>query len=143
MDGLSAIASVIAVVQISSKIFDLCWTYYLGAKDARENIRRLRDEMTSLQDVLTNVAELAEAQGSAKLSILSLLNQSDGPLQRCERELVGLVAKLEPNRGENGMKRLGLRALKWPFNSKEIDETIARIERLKSTFNLALASDQV
>jgi hypothetical protein len=81
MAGVGEAASIIVVVQISAQVFDLCRTYYLEVKEAGKDIQRLRDEVTSLQDVLTNVANLAEDPSSAKLSILSLLNQQDGPVQ--------------------------------------------------------------
>src|SRR5438876_186054 len=142
MDGLSAAASVIAVIQISGKVFDLCRTYYLEVRDAREDIKRLRDEVTTLQDVLTSVADLAEAPGSAKLSILSLLNQPDGPLQQCGTELEALATKLEIGQGKDKMKQFGLRALKWPFSSKDIDKAINAIGRYQATFSLALTADQ-
>ena len=142
MDGLSAAASVIAVIQISGRVFDLCRTYYLEVRDAREDIKRLRDEVTTLQDVLTNVADLAEAPGSAKLSILGLLNQPDGPLQQCGTELQVLATKLELGQGKDKMKQFGLRALKWPFSSKDIDKAIKAIGRYKATFGLALTADQ-
>ncbi|KAH0533900.1 hypothetical protein FGG08_007482, partial [Glutinoglossum americanum] len=141
MDGLSAAAGVIAVVQISGQVFDLCRTYYLEVKDARKDIKRLRDEVTSLQDVLANVADLADAPGSAKLSILGLLNRPDGPVQQCQTDLIGLVEKLEPWQGKDKMKQFGLRALKWPFSSKDVDKAITAIGRYKATFNLALTAD--
>src|SRR4051812_11175285 len=124
MDGLSAAASVIAVIQISGGFFDLCRTYYLEARDARKDIKRLRDEVTTLQDVLTSVADLAEAPGSAKLLILGLLNQPDGPLQQCGTELEVLATKLEICQGKDKMKQFGLRALKWPFSRKDTDKAI-------------------
>jgi ankyrin repeat domain-containing protein 50 len=142
MDGLSAAASVITVVQISSQVFDLCRTYYLEVKEARKDIQRLRDKVTSLQDVLANVADLADAPGSAKLSILNLLNQPDGPVQQCRRDLVGLAEKLDPGQGKDRMKNYRLRALKWPFSSKDVDKAITAIERHKATFHLALTADQ-
>ena len=141
MDGLSAAASILAVVQISGKIYDLCRAYYLEARDARDDIRRLRAEVTSLQDVLTNVADLAEAPGSDGLSVLHLLDRPDGPVQQCQVELVELITKLEPGRGRNEMKKFGMRALKWLLNTKEIDKAITHIERHKNTFNLALTAD--
>jgi hypothetical protein len=143
MDGLSAAASVIAVVQISAQVFDLCRTYYLEVKEARKDIQRLRDEVTSLQDVLTNVADLADDPGSAKLSILNLLNQQDGPVQQCQRDLVGIVVKLETGQGKNKMKQFGLRALKWPFSSKDVEKLLTTVGRHKATFNLALTADHV
>ena len=143
MDGLSRAASVIAVVQISAQVFDLCRTYYLEVKEARKDIQRLRDEVISLQDVLTNVADLAEDPGSAKPLILSLLNQHDGPVQQCQKDLIGLIAKLEPGKGKNKMNQFGLRALKWPFTSKDVEKLLVMIERHKATFNLALTTDHM
>jgi ankyrin repeat domain-containing protein 50 len=142
MDGLSGAASVIAVVQISSQVFNLCRTYYLEVKEARKDIKRLRDEVTSLQDTLANVVDLADAPGSAKLSILSLLNQPDGPVQQCRTDLVGLAAKLDSGQGKDRMKKFGLRALEWPFSSKDVDKAITAIGRHKATFHLALTADQ-
>jgi len=139
MDGISAAASVIAAIQIAGQVFDLCRKYYLEVKDARKDIQRLRDEVTSLQDVLINVADLTDAPGSAKSSILAL-NQPDGPVQQCRTELIRLATKLDPGQGKDKMTQLGLRALKWPFSSKEIDKAITTIGRHKMTFNLALAA---
>jgi hypothetical protein len=142
MDGLSAAASVIAVVQILGQVFDLCRTYLLEVKDARNDIRRLRDEVTSLEDVLTYVADLGRAPGSAKLSILGLLNKPGGPIQQCQTELRELAAKLETGQGKDKMKQFGLRALNWPFSSKDVDKAITVIKRNKATFSLALTADQ-
>jgi hypothetical protein len=85
--------------------------------------------VTSLQAVLTKVAELAEAPDSARLSALDSLNKSDGPIQQCQAELEGLVAKLDPMLGRDRMRQFGLRALKWPFSSKDVDKVITTIER--------------
>ena len=143
MDPVSAAASVIAVVQISGQVFQLCQAYYSGVKEARKNIKLLRDEITSLQDVLTHVADLAEDPGSANPSILSLLDQQNGPVQQCQKDLKGLVLKLEPGQENNKMKQFGLRALKWPFSSKDVEKLLTTIGRHKATFNLALTADNV
>ena len=141
MDGVSAAASIVALIQISEHLFGLCQEYFQGVKHAREDIQRLRDEILSLQDILINLKELTDAADSAKLSIFKTLNQIDGPVQRCQTHLNGLVTKLDPGLGENRMKQFGLRALKWPFNSKAVNEIIVVIERHKTTFSLALNVD--
>lgn len=41
------------------------------------------------------------------------------------------------------MKRVGLRALKWPFSSAEVDKTVTALERCKAAFTLALTTDQI
>jgi hypothetical protein len=143
MAALGEAASIIAVIQVSGKVFDLCQTYYLGVKEARKDIQRLREEVMLLQDILTNVADLAEDPGTAKQSILSLLNQPHGPVQQCQKDLTGLVAKLEPGQAKDKMKQFGLRALKWPFTSKDIEKLLVITGRYKVTFNLALTADHV
>ncbi len=141
MDGLSAAASVIAVIQISAQVFDLCRTYYLNVKDARKDIQRLRNEVNSLQDILVNVADLANAPQSPSLQTLNLINQKDGPLEQCRLELTALLAKLDPEEGTSKAK-LALRSLKWPLHSKEIDQVLLSIGRYKSSFILSLSTDQ-
>jgi ankyrin repeat domain-containing protein 50 len=145
MDGLSAVASVIAVIQITQQIFTICQTYYLEVKDARKDIRLLRDEVTSLQDVLTNIKYLGDFIGSAELLNLKLLNQPNGPLYHCQVELETLFSKLEPGTktGHGKMKHFGLRALKWPLTSNDVHKVITQTERRKTLFNLALSSDQM
>ena len=129
MDGLSAAASVIAAIQVSSQVFDLCRTYYLEVKDARTDIQRLRDEMTALQDVLTSVADLANAPSSDKLSVLRLISKPYGPLQDCRAELERLLANLEESR-------------EWPFSRQDVGKVITAIERYKAMFGIALTVDQ-
>ncbi|TVY35584.1 hypothetical protein LSUB1_G005613 [Lachnellula subtilissima] len=141
MDGLSAAASVVALVQISGQIYNLCQTYYSGVKSAREDIRRLRNEVTSLQDVLNGVADLADSPASAKLAVLDLLNQPGGLVQQCRTELAGLITKLVDGQGDGTMKSLGLRALKWPFTKKDVDATVSIVGRQKALFHLALTTD--
>jgi len=141
MDGVSAAASVVAIIQISGQVFALCQGYYSEVKNARKDISRLRDEVTSLQDVLTNVRDLADAPGSSKLSNLDLLNQPDGLIQQCATELEGLAAKLNTGQGRDHMRQFGLRALKWPFSGKDVDKAISVIRGQKEMFNLALTAD--
>ncbi|KAH6704178.1 hypothetical protein BKA61DRAFT_660800 [Leptodontidium sp. MPI-SDFR-AT-0119] len=141
MSGLGEAASVIAVIDISAKIFELCQTYISAVKEARKDIQRLRDRVTSLQDALTDVKDLAEDLSLSKRSVFSRLNQHNGPVQQCKGDLKQLVARLELGKGESEMRRFGLRALKWPFSSKDIDKRLQVINDHKTTFTLALTSD--
>lgn len=141
MDGLSAAASVIAVIQISAQVFDLCRTYYLNVKDARKDIQRLQNEITSLQDVLVNVVDLANAPESTSLKTLNLVKKDDGPLNSCRLELTALLTKLDPGESTSKVK-LALRSLKWPLQSREIDKALLAIGRYKASFVLALSTDQ-
>jgi ankyrin repeat domain-containing protein 50 len=141
MDGLSAAASVIAVIQMSVQVFNLCNDYFLAVKDARKDIKLLSDEVSSLHDVLENIAEMADSPSAAKLSTLDLLTKPDGPMELCQTELEMLKAKLDTGHGEGKMKRFGLRAWKWPFTSKDVKATLVIIGRQRDLLNLASTAD--
>jgi hypothetical protein len=40
------------------------------------------------------------------------------------------------------MSRVGFRALKWPFTSKQVDKIVSTLEGYQQTFMLALQVDQ-
>lgn len=143
MEPLGAAASVIAVVEITGKVFKLCETYYSEVKGARKNIQSLRNEVISLRDVLENVADLAKESSPEVPLIFSLLNQQDGPVEKCKKDLKELFEKLDAGQGETMMRKFGLRALKWPFSIKEVEMLLTTIERHKTMFNLALTADHL
>ena len=134
---------VIAVIQISVQVYDHCQTYYSKVRDAKKDIARLSDEMKALQGVLVKVADLAKAPNSTKeLSTLTLLNQPEGPVQKCLTEVIALSARLNPGQRKEQMKSFGRRALTWPFKSKEVDRAITAIGRQRDMFDFALSADQ-
>ncbi|KAH7378939.1 hypothetical protein BKA64DRAFT_241751 [Cadophora sp. MPI-SDFR-AT-0126] len=81
MDGLSGAASVIAVIDISAKIFELCQIYFAEVKEARKDIQRLRVGVISLQDVMHDMKDLAEEPSLFRRSVFSCLTQYNGPVQ--------------------------------------------------------------
>ena len=138
MVGLGEAASVVAVIQISERILSLCTKYYLKVRDAKEDIKRLQGEVEGLRDVLKKVLELVEGPGAARLPTSGLLA---GRIQQCSSELQDLGNRLDPAQ-KGAMKRLGFRALKWPFTGEDVNKSIAMLERHKTTLNLALNADQ-
>ncbi|KAF8535913.1 vegetative incompatibility protein HET-E-1 [Trichophaea hybrida] len=138
MDPLSGAASVIAVVQISKEVLTLCVKYALDAKDAKDDIDRLSSEITALCDILNRVNDLTNGPDAAKHPALRDLTMT---ISQCSLELTNLQTQLDPGKGRRVMKRLGLRALKWPFKSEDINKCIASLERSKTTINLALSAD--
>jgi hypothetical protein len=84
---------------------------------------------------------LANESNSASLQTLKLINDDDGPLKQCHSELEGLLVRLKPEDGASKVK-LALRSLKWPLNSKDVEKALLAIGRYKSSFVLALSTDQ-
>ncbi|KAJ6201907.1 vegetative incompatibility protein HET-E-1 [Bipolaris maydis] len=139
MDGLSGAASVIAVIDISAKIASLCVQYSMAVKDAKGDIERVQRKVSDINHVLKKIKQLLDSQDKTRLSATQGLLDS---LEQCLNELESLGVKLEPGKTRKTISRFGLRALKWPFTSKEVDKIVLNLERYEQTFGLALQIDQ-
>jgi hypothetical protein len=58
MDGLSAAASIVAVVQVIGSIVKICGGYIKGVKDTRKDIISLKREVADLIGLLEKLGEL-------------------------------------------------------------------------------------
>lgn len=129
--------TILAVVTTSATVLSHITKYYLDAKDARQDRERLHKELKALQHVLENVQSLTEGPNASKVPFLSSYVK-----ESCSPDIEELKNKLDPGKGRKAMKKLGVRALKWPFDKKEVDEYINKLERHKSTISAAVGMDQ-
>lgn len=67
MDGVSAAASVVALVEISLQVVSLCAEYYSHVKNVKKDIDRLCLEVKVFVSVLQNLDKLARSLGVIKL----------------------------------------------------------------------------
>ena len=127
MEPLSTAASVIAVVQIAAEVAKLCGGYLRDVKNAPQDIERMKAKALALHDVLERLNN--DTPDS---------NANETAVQQCLQDLKSLKVKLEPKRKRGPMKHFGLRALKWPFSSKEAEERMKALEGYLLIFNTAL-----
>ncbi|KAK3363905.1 hypothetical protein B0T25DRAFT_627877 [Lasiosphaeria hispida] len=143
MEGLGAAASVIAVLELAAKVASLCLEYSSAVKSARSDIERLRKHTNSLKITVDGAQELLQGPAGARLETSQKLLES---LKDTYSQLGGIATKLEAKlnagRGAKVMRRMGLRAMKWPFESKDVDEIIANLQRDQASFSAALQIDQ-
>ncbi|KAI9768268.1 MAG: hypothetical protein M1839_004162 [Geoglossum umbratile] len=139
MDGLSGVASVIAVVDISAKITSLCFQYLTEVKAAKNDIERLQRKVAEISGILEKIKQLLNERDKARLSTTSELSDS---LKKCFGELEVLKVELEPGKARKAMSRFGVRALKWPFTSKQVEKIVSSLERYEQAFARALQVDQ-
>jgi septal ring factor EnvC (AmiA/AmiB activator) len=141
MDPLSGAASVIAVVDMSAKVASLCFQYSVEVKHAKGDIERLHRKVNDIQSVLEKLQKLLD-QNKLQLSSTRTLLDS---LQGCSRDLdelkATLQANLQPSRGRKAMQRFGIRALKWPLTSKEVEKAVQNLDKYGNNFSLALHID--
>ena len=139
MDGLSAAASVIAVIDLSAKIISLCLQYSNAVKNSRKDIERLQKKVSTIKNVLGKVEQLLDERDETLLPATHHLSDS---LKECLFQLENLNTQLEPSKTRKAMRQFGVRALKWPFTSKEVEKYIASLENYEQIFTLALLTDQ-
>ncbi|KAF4445382.1 Vegetative incompatibility HET-E-1, partial [Fusarium albosuccineum] len=142
MDGLSVAANVIAVVELTAKVASLCVQYSTAVKNARSDIERLQRELNSLEAVLSRARSLAEGPHGAKLQAIQ---QLQGGLDDASSQLLHLCARMEEklanSKTRKAMSRFGIRALKWPFESSEIETIIRNLDRNRDALSTALIID--
>jgi len=127
------------VVDISAKIASLCFQYSVAVRNAKEDIGRLQRKVNDVKDVLGEVQQLLDGRDKTRLSATNKLLDS---FKECFLQLEELKTRLDPGKTRKAMSRFGVRALKWPFTSKEVEKIVASLERYEQTFSLALQADQ-
>ncbi|RYP44175.1 hypothetical protein DL768_009323 [Monosporascus sp. mg162] len=135
MDPLSATASVITVLQLSSEVVK----YINSTAGATKERKRLREELRACESILQQLKDEADdsEEGKAWSETIKALENPGAPLGRLSVALCKVKAKLQPR---EGIKKV-LADLKWPFNKQEIKEIFAAIGREKSLLKLALTNN--
>jgi len=141
---MEAAASIIAVIDLSAKVASLCFQYYSAVKNAPSDVERLHGELEGLKTTLQGAQRLLESPDGKRLQTSQDLRNG---LIDCSSQLtelrLRLEGKLNPGSTRKAMTRIGFRALKWPFESKEIDSIIKKLERYRDTLSVGLAVDGV
>lgn len=127
----------IAISSLCAKVVSIIGKYYLDVQDAKRNVELLAHEVETFGHVVREIAELSDANPRLPVStsLRSAINQALSDAQ-------ALHDKLDPGKTSKAMKRWGIRALTWPFTKKEVEEWVARFQRLTAMFNLPLTTDQ-
>jgi hypothetical protein len=139
MDVLSVAANILAVVELSAKVASLCAQYCSSVKNAKEDITRLQGVVENLNDVFKDCHNLLDGPHGSKLESSQKLRNA---LKESSSYLNDLASKLELGGGRKTMSRLGIRALRWPFTSKEVDRIISGLKQSKENVTLAMQIDQ-
>lgn len=139
MEAVGGTASVIAIVNLSAKLFVLCSEYITAVSKAPAEISSFRERVKSLETVAQHASRLLKSPDGRLLSTSSELENA---LQRCENELNQVHGRLAPSTKRKAMRRIGFRALKWPFKRGEVEAIIASLTTYQYTITNALQIDQ-
>ncbi|KAG2418586.1 hypothetical protein HFD88_001687 [Aspergillus terreus] len=107
--------------------------------NAKKDIQRLQERLGALAQVLQTLVELLRGTHGTSLVATSDLSSS---IAVCSSVLTKLKKRIEPEATQTRMRRLGLRAFKWPLNQSEVEGSLTEIERYITMFGLSLQVDQ-
>uniref|UniRef100_A0A8H7K8B0 Nephrocystin 3-like N-terminal domain-containing protein n=1 Tax=Bionectria ochroleuca TaxID=29856 RepID=A0A8H7K8B0_BIOOC len=138
MEILGVAANVIAVVDLSAKISSLCVQYGREVKNAAADIERLRKEIASLQGVTKAVQDLLNGTDGKKLD----KSQLETYLNECVLLLKNIELKLTPRTARKLIGKMGFTTLKWPFQSKEVDDLVRQFSKFVQAIAHTLQVEQ-
>lgn len=138
-EALGLTSSVIAVIQLTGLVASLSYGYIGAVRRAPQDLQRLVDELGPFGKALNTLRDVVE-RDPWSASLQQLLGD-DGPLEKCRKQLSEMKAKLE-HLSKDGFIRGVVGTLVWPLKESETSQYIARLERFKSLFTLALTADQ-
>ncbi|KAF3342156.1 hypothetical protein VdG2_09694 [Verticillium dahliae VDG2] len=137
---LGVVASAIAVVDISAKVLNFCGQYLRYVKNAKSDIEIVEKEVAGFQTTTYNLQVLFKGPRGKALEASRDLYDA---INDARSTLAALAQNLTPSKSREAISRVGLRALKWPFKSNEVDEIIHRLVRCRGIILLALNVDQI
>lgn len=142
MDGLSAAASIIAVIQIAQDVGSGLKDYYECVRDARDDIQKLYRAIKSLEAILKSIQELLNLPSSQDLLCETLFTDQAGPLKQCQEELERLESELWSS-GNPGKVRKAIQSLLWPFKKNDVEKRVTMLERYKSSLSLGIGLENL
>jgi hypothetical protein len=142
MDGLSAAASVIDVIEGAL----ITLQYAKDVVNSGRDRRRLASEVESLRNLLKDLQEIVEEarKQNGKLSVgVGSLRESHGLLSQINEAADQLEKKLSLGKGNDSKWRRVARALKWSLDKRSCSEIVAKIERLGVSMIALLQADSL
>ena len=138
MDPLSLTASIVAVLQLTSTLT----SYINDARNTTAEQAKVAVEASNLYSLLTTlrfrVEEVEKCQSNDPwYGQVKLLGKPNGPLDQFKDILEAMVNKLSSSRKRDQFKS----TLLWKFTKREVEDALARMERLKSLISYALTDD--
>jgi hypothetical protein len=134
MDPATALGVAAAATQFAEQavmIFDCLYQYSKSVKNAPAKSRELRQELLLLSDLLENLASVFSKQN--KSPVLPNASKYSDLLQDLKETMTEMAEKAEITAGKISLKRLV-----WPFKQKDNEKYLAKVERFKTLFHLAL-----
>ncbi|EWZ96922.1 hypothetical protein FOWG_04145 [Fusarium oxysporum f. sp. lycopersici MN25] len=142
-DPLSLAASIAGLISLADLVFKTTYKFVRAAKDAKDEIQSLVDEINNLASVLRRLEALtSDLEDEGQSFDPTLRNHY---LNHCFKTFNKI--ELRVKKASESFKKSKfdgiVRQLKWPFSSSETKELLAELSRHKETISVALLADSM
>lgn len=145
MEALSISTDVTVIIQLTTRIAQVCKSYMDSVGDYPRQLRVIFVEIKSLEVVLQGL-QFLRRDDAQDASIISHLEGADGPVQGCKKAIESLNALLPnpttpPSNSSGKSKKAllsALDALAWPLKEKAVQRLLDDLMRFKSTISMAI-----
>ncbi|RSL66088.1 hypothetical protein CEP54_003914 [Fusarium duplospermum] len=143
-DPLSLAASIAGLISLADVTFKYLYKFIKAAKDAKDEVQNLTDQVNDLARVLRVLEALAESlEADGERFDPALRNHY---LSHCDKTLEKVrtrVSKAIDSFSSGSKSKSLVRQLKWPFSASETTALLNEISNHKATINLALSADSM
>ena len=149
---LAVVGSVIAVIQISDRIIELCKFYIESLAETPSSLRAVLIEISTLKTVFKTLQFLGKCDHSTT-ALQKHLSGPDGPIEGC-RSAIAELEKLFPSQsvrkaGQNTSAsktqkiQTALATLAWPLKQSRVQELLRQISNYKAVIQLTLSTESM
>lgn len=136
---METLSSPSAAAGLCLDVIFLCREYLKDAQGAKAEIKHLEQVVSSFQNLMKSVDELLCDPKGARLEDTSRVNEG---IREALSELQKLHDALALKKRQKAMSKLGIRALKWPFEKQDVQTRVSRLEQCMQTINMSMQVDQ-
>lgn len=143
MDPITAVGLLSSIAQLaegSFKIVKLLETIREGGKERRKLCDEIMLLWMNLRNLETQFSPLSEEQDGPWMRPIDSLAEPGGVFQQTSQALDEIWDKLTTSESFTGKVK---QTLRWPFDKEDVEKTIARIERLKSSMAIVLGQANI
>ncbi|PNP86125.1 hypothetical protein FNYG_00353 [Fusarium nygamai] len=142
-DPLSLAASIAGLISLADVIFRTTYKFVRAAKDAKDEIQSLLDEINNLSSVLRRLEALtSDLEDEGQSFDPTLRNHYLNHCYKTFNRIEFRVKKASESFKKSKFDGI-VRQLKWPFSSSETKELLAELSRHKETISVALLADSM
>ncbi|KAF5608574.1 uncharacterized protein FSUBG_4502 [Fusarium subglutinans] len=142
-EPLSLAASIAGLISLADVIFRTTYKFVRAAKDAKDEIQSLVDEISNLSSVLRRLEALtSDLEDEGQSFDPTLRNHYLNHCYKTFNKIESRVKKASESFKKSKFEGI-VRQLKWPFSSSETKELLAELSRHKETISVALLADSM